>query len=188
VSDVERRSWNCEVARRSIHRRLDGESLGAGEQRELDRHLESCADCRESDEDLRAVQDGLRAIPLQTMPDEALQQVLDRTVRAERKRRLHRWGLDWRMAAAAVVTVGVIGIWFAFYPHVPQSAEPTEAELAQAAEDARMVFSLTARALRKAERTATREVLAGEVSGALRRVPIRWPSPEAPPGGGRPLL
>jgi hypothetical protein len=82
----------------------------------------------------------------------------------------------------------VIGIWVAFDPPVPQTVEPTEAELAQAAEEARMVFTLTAQALRKAERTATRDVLAGEVSGALRRVPIRWPSPETPSDGGRPQI
>jgi anti-sigma factor RsiW len=171
VSDVERREWSCEVARRSIHRRLDGEALGDGERRQLDRHLDSCAECRESDEDLRAILGGLRAIPQQTMPDGALQEVFDRTVRADRagrKRTLRRWGVDWRMAAAAVVTAGVIGIWFAFYPPAPRPAEPTQAELAQAAEDARMVLGLTAQ--------------------ALRRVPIRWPSPDSTSGGGRPLL
>ena len=177
--------WGCKVARRSIHRRLEGEPFEDHEQHRLEQHLLSCAGCREADEELRGIQTGLRALPQPALPDDVLQRVLNRTVRAERKRTLRRWGLDWRLAAAAVVTVAVIGLWSAI---APPERGPTDAELAQAAADARMVLGLTASALNKVERTARRDVLGGQVSGALRRVPIDWPSRDSMSGGGRPAL
>ena len=47
--------------------------------------------------------------------------------------------------------------------------------MARAIEEIRMVLGLTARALRDARQAAVEDVLADEVSPALRRVPIRWP-------------
>ena len=52
--------------------------------------------------------------------------------------------------------------------------EPTAEEVARAAEETRMVLGLTARALRDARQVAVKDVLADEVSPALRKVPIRW--------------
>lgn len=179
------RTPGCEVARRSIHRRLDGDPLGDGEERCLEEHLAACAACRDAELQLRVVQSALRALPPDTLPDAALRAVLDRTVRAERGPKRNLFGLDWRLAAAAAVTMAVIGLWYVNYPPQPR---PSEAELTQAAMETRMVLRLTAQVLRKAERTATRDVLATEVSGALRRLPIQWPSHPAPSEGGRPTL
>lgn len=180
------RDWGCRVALQAIHRRLDGEPPAEADERRLDEHLAGCADCRAARAELQAIQDGLRELPPLRMPDDALRAVLDRTVRSDRRSALRRWGLDWRLAAAAVITVGVIGVWYALYP--PPSG-PSQAELQRAAVEARAVLNLTARALRTAERAATRDVLAGEVSPALRRVPIEWPS-TAPKDdkAGRPAL
>jgi prophage antirepressor-like protein len=58
-------------------------------------------------------------------------------------------------------------------------AGPSEAEMHQAAREARMVLHLTSRALRKTEAAAFRDVLTDEVSQALRRTPIRWPERSA---------
>lgn len=178
--------WDCAAALHAIHTRLDGEfEAGSAEERQLEQHLVSCAECREADIELRAIQEGLREFPLDAMPDVAMRDVLNRTVRSRRRTTAQRWGLDWRLAAAAVVTVGVIGMWYGLYP--PQN-EHSDAELARAATEARAVLALTAQALRKTERTVTRDVLADEVSPALRRVPIRWPSREADrTTGGRAL-
>lgn len=178
------RPWDCEVARRAIHRRLDGEPLAEADARDLAAHLQRCGACGEFDSDLRAIQSGLREIPLAALPDAALQSVLDRTLSSRHAQTL-RFGLDWRLAAAAVVTVAVIGLWQSLYPPAPR---PSDVELERAAVETRAVLRLTARALRRAERTATRDVLAGEVSPALRRVPINWPSAEPSAGGGRPEL
>ena len=51
----------------------------------------------------------------------------------------------------------------------------TEAELQQAALEARLVLGLTSRALKRGD-TAVGQVLTGEVSPALKKVPIRWPT------------
>ncbi len=179
------RSPGCEAARRSIHRRLDGDRLDGAEERSLLGHRAGCAACREAELELRAVQNALRALPPDRLPDAALRAVLDRTVRAEREGARPRLGLDWRLAAAAAVTIAVIGLWYAVYPPPPR---PREAELTRAALETRMVLRLTAQALHKAERTAMRDVLAPEVSGALRRLPIEWPSHSVPSEGGRPTL
>ncbi len=162
---------SCLDAMGSVHRRLDGDPLDDAEGRRLEQHLAGCSRCREADAELRSLQTTLRALPLGRLPDAAVERLLRHAARDERRRVLRRWGVDWRLAAAAVVTTAVIGIW---YVASPPAFRPSEAELARAAAETRAVLGLTAQALRRAERTATREVLAGDVAGALRKLPIDW--------------
>ena len=71
-----------------------------------------------------------------------------------------------------MLAVILYGAWDLSGPIEPQ---PSSAEVARAAEEARLVLGLTAKALRGAKKTAIEDVLAGEVSPALQRAPIRWP-------------
>jgi anti-sigma factor RsiW len=165
---------SCETARDRIHRVLDGELMDAVRREELEEHLESCAECRRAREELGAVQSALRGLPVQPFPDEALQEVWRSTTRSGSARRVaagRRW-LDWRpAAAAAVLALALYAAWDAGGARTGPTAE----EVARAAEETRMVLGLTARALRDAQQVAVKDVLADEVSPALRRVPIRWP-------------
>jgi len=165
---------SCETARELIHRVLDGELMDAVRREELDEHLGACAECRRARDELGAVQSALRGLPAQPFPDEALQEVWRRTTRSGPVRRVavgRRW-LDWRPAAAAAVLA--LALYAAWDAGVVRN-EPTAEEVARAAEETRMVLALTARALRDARQVAVKDVLADEVSPALRRVPIRWP-------------
>jgi hypothetical protein len=108
-----------------------------------------------------------------------LERVWDRTTRAGgRRARGWRWNLA---AAAAVVAIVLSGLWLR---NGSAPTGPTDAELARAAREARMVLQLTSHALRRTERAAVQEVLTDEVSRALRRVPISWPERGATPRSG----
>ena len=174
VEDERRRGMSCETARELIHRVLDGGPMDAVRREELDEHLEACADCRRAREELGAVQSALRGLPVRPLPDAALREVWERTTRRSPEQpvaRSRRW-LDWRpAAAAAVLALALYAAWNAGGVR----EEPTAEEVARAAEQTRMVLGLTARALRDAKQAAVKDVLADEVSPALRRVPIRWP-------------
>jgi anti-sigma factor RsiW len=173
VEDEQRRGMSCDTARELIHRLLDGELMDAVRREELEEHLDSCADCRRAREELGALQSALRALPQQQFPDAALGEVWERTTRRSpgRSARRSRW-LDWRPAAAAAVLALAL---YAAWNTGGVRSEPTAEEVARAAEETRMVLGLTARALRDARQAAVKDVLADEVSPALRKVPIRWP-------------
>ena len=88
-----------------------------------------------------------------------------------------RWGLDWRTAAAALVLgVGVWSLW--------PSAGYSDAEVEQAVLEARLALKLTARALNDAEQAALQGVLKREISPAIRRLPMQFPSAPAPAASG----
>jgi hypothetical protein len=166
--------FGCAEAREAIHLSIDADLMDAGLKRSLETHVSSCADCREFAAEMRAIQGGLRALPELRMPDEALERVWDRTTRSR-----HASARTWRRnlaAAAAVIVIALAGLWLRNGSAPPG---PTDAELEQAARDARMVLQLTSRALRRTERAAVRDVLTDEVSQALRRVPIQWPDRSA---------
>jgi len=174
VENERRRGMSCEDARERIHRLLDGELMDAVRRQELDDHLDSCADCRRARAELGSMQSALRTLPEIPFPDAALRDVWARTSRGRAARpavRARGW-LDWRPAAAAAALA--LALWAAWdFGRV--RTEPTPEEVARAAEETRMVLGLTARALREARQAVVQDVLAEEVSPALRRVPIRWP-------------
>lgn len=160
---------NCEQAMERIHQLLDGDLMDAADRRELELHIEGCAACRQASEELRSIQRSLQSLDVASFSDAALETVWARTTRQQGGRRIHDWG---GLAAAAMLAFALLGVWEV---GGPREAHPTQAELDAATEQARMVLNLTARALRKTERAAVDRVLAGEVSPALKSVPIQWP-------------
>jgi anti-sigma factor RsiW len=149
--------------------------MDAGSKQQLEAHLAGCAACREFASEMRVIQDGLRSLPELTLPDDVLDEVWNLTTRARRAPvRVRRWHLA--AAAAAVLVMVLAGIWLR---NGSAPTGPSEAELAQAAREARMVLELTSRALRRTERAVVRDVMTDEVSRALRRVPVQWPERSA---------
>ena len=176
----------CEKARQAIQERLDG-PIAAEALEELHAHLAGCSACREVEAGLLAVQQALGSLPELSFPDEALEQVWDRTVRSEPPAtRPASWWTDWRaLAAAAVVAAALLGLWALGRHRLTPSGpievarhEYSEQEIEAAAAEAHMVLSLTVSALRRSRHVAVRDVLAGEVSPALRRIPVRLPGSE----------
>jgi len=167
--------FDCAGAREAIHASLDAELMDAGLQQRLENHLGDCASCREFAAEMRRIQGGLRSLPELKLPDEVLEQVWARTRRARRTRPWY-----YAAAAAAIVVTVLGGIWLQKNGADPQ---PTEAELRQAALEARLVLGLTSRALRTGGQKAVDRVLTGEVSEALQKVPIRWPKENAERSG-----
>jgi predicted anti-sigma-YlaC factor YlaD len=163
----------CNDYRDLIHARLDGE-LPGGRAADLDAHLDACASCRELADDLAAVASGLRALPEHPLPPAVLQEVFDRTVRRRRVILFPRLTqLPWKGWAAGTLAAAVL-IALVFYPRYSATRGPSPEDLARAQGEVRMVLSLTARAMQRAEIAASDRVLAAQVAPALHRVPIAW--------------
>ena len=166
----------CARARELIHQVLDGDLMEAAVRAEIDGHLETCTACREFRGELSLIQQGLRGLPVTPLPDDGLEQVWDRTIRSRKVIRLRGWGFDWRFAAAAAVIFLAAFLGIQTWNAPPRSPEPSRTELTRAAREMRLVLSLTSGALHKTGTVAVKNILADEVSPALRRVPVRWPA------------
>jgi predicted anti-sigma-YlaC factor YlaD len=162
-------SIDCARARRALDDRMDG-PLDPGREADLTAHLARCAACREHEAGLLLVRSALRSLPRAPLPDEALDAVWARTIAAPSPR-LER-PARWAAVAAAVLVAGLALVLVR--DRGPSPTRPSQAEIAQAASEARLVLGLTARAMQRSESAATRQVLAGEVKPALDRIPIRW--------------
>ena len=160
----------CSAAMELFHRVLDNDLMEATERQGMEAHLAVCSECAETAGQLREMQDLLRGMAEQPMPDDAMDEVWQRTVRAPRARTPRR-RVDWRFAAAAAVVIFISWIGVRLYP-VPGT---DRAKAEQAAQEVRMVLQLTANALRRTEEVAFRKVFAEEVSPALQKVGILWP-------------
>lgn len=158
----------CAEARERIHAVLDGDLMDAEERLALDRHLTACAACSEARRELEQIQKSLRSMSDTPLPEDAFDDVLARTSRANVASRLRRFGTGWRAAAAAALLAAAL--WSAW------PTGPDQAEIDQATAEARMVILLTAQALSRTQRVAIREGIAGEVSPALRSVRMKMPS------------
>lgn len=158
-----------------LHARLDGEPEAA-QDRELELHLESCERCRETAASLRSAHDALRGLAYEPMPEEDFQAVLDRTVRSASSRevvpfrpRRARLFAGLGLAAAAIAAAVIVPVLVSR----STTSTPSPQEIARAREDAIRALAIAGRALKRAE-TAGNAVVTGEVSPALRRVPLRW--------------
>ena len=173
---TESMKMTCEQAREAIHDFLDAAAMEAGARQRLDAHLAVCTECRDRRAELATIQSAMRSLPRMALPDGGLRQVWGRTTQAEPQARGRRRGWRNLAAAAAVALVAVIGVvqWNGQLP-----PDPTQTELQRAAAEARAVLGLTSQALRKTEQAAFHGRLAGELSGALQRVPIAWPESSA---------
>ena len=155
-----------------FHRRLDGDLMEASDAQEMEQHLTVCSSCRDEADELKQVHQMLRGLAEEPLPDAALEQVWERTVRQPQANvvRPAQWrGLRAFAAAAAIAAIG----WVGWSQYDQAQTERREAELA--AQEVRMVLQLTAKAFNKTRQTAYREVFAETVTPALGRVGVRWP-------------
>lgn len=174
----------CTTAMECFHRLLDGDLMDAADRQRMDNHLTVCSECSEKAVQLREMQDLLRGMAEQPMPEPVLSEVRARTVDAQPESASRGW-FDWRLAAAAASIVLLTWVGITMRPGndvdpmlTAQAAQQEEAE--RAAQEVRMVLQLTANALKKTEQVAFREVFAEEISPALRKVGVTWP--QAPRG------
>jgi anti-sigma factor RsiW len=163
---------NCTDGMELFHRVLDNDLMEATERQAMEAHLADCSECAEKAAQLREMQDLLRGMAEQPMPDDAVEEVWERTVRSPDVRTRPRWR-DWRLAAAAAVVVFATWIGVLQFPVINGERENDEA--LKAAQEVRMVLQLTANALKRSEEVVFREVFAEEVSPALQKVGILWP-------------
>jgi len=175
----------CAEARQTIHELLDG-PIPADSREALAGHLSSCDSCREFQRGVEAVQTALQELPELPFPDDALEEVWSRTVHAKPEApAVPAPRPGWWSAVAAAAAILLLAVLVSLNQNRvitvgPEIAgrgpgEVTPAEIEQAALEARQVLALTAQALRKGRRVALEEVLAGQVSPAIRRIPIQWP-------------
>lgn len=158
-------SLACARARAGLQARLDADPAQRVDAAGLEAHLAGCADCRAFARELQEVQDALRAAPLLRFPDEALEAVWDRTVRARQVTGLRRGVAVWSSLAAA----GVLGALLLAVPHgTPAPQGPSDEEVRRAAAQVEFVLRLTDHEIRHQGTRALREVLDGEVAPALR--------------------
>lgn len=161
----------CDLSPAAIHRRLDGDPVEQAELSRLEAHLTGCERCRELDEELRAIQEGLRALPAPEFPEDAFERVLRQTAGKVSR----AWLPAWAAVAAATLIVALAGWWAT----QPSQRGPTDAELARASQQARLVLKLASDALKRTERVAFHDVVGDELGAALRRAPVDWPDTSA---------
>jgi len=155
-----------------FHRVLDSDLMDAADRQAMESHLRVCSECAEKAGQLREMQDLLRGMAERPLPDDATEQVWQRTVRAAPS--VGRRAPDWRFAAAAAVVV--LGTWIGvgLYPD-PIDRGPAVAEAERAAREVRMVLQLTANALKRTEEVTLKTVFTEGVSPALKKVGVTWP-------------
>lgn len=163
----------CARARRVAHARLDGDTLDPQDVSRYEAHLVACAACRGLAAELEEIQRNLRAVPVPGLPADVLERVWDETSRA----RTGSWTSGRRLARlgawAAGIALAISGsVWVAVEQR--ERAMVQQAELRRATAEARLVLAVAGSALRRTERAATDEVLAGGVRHALDRTTIRW--------------
>ncbi|MDX1388287.1 MAG: zf-HC2 domain-containing protein [Acidobacteriota bacterium] len=160
----------CGRAREIIHEMLDG-PLPADRLAELEQHFEGCDACRAFRDELALVQRGLRELPEVPMPDDALEEVWERTVRADDKvvplaTPTKRWAMLASAAVLALVAVlAVFNLWNGVDEPSPEEVEIARAQLEQ-------VLSLTGGALQKTQSATVDRVFRREVSPVLQRISI----------------
>ena len=156
-------SLACARARAGLQARLDADPAQRLDAAEIEAHLAACADCRAFARELQQVQDALRAAPLLHFPDDALEQVWDRTLRARQVTRLRRGVAIWGGLAAA----GILGALLLTLPRAPQGPSPEEVR--RAAAQVEFVLRLTDHEIRHQGARALSDVLNEEVAPALRK-------------------
>ncbi len=156
----------CARARAAIHERRD-ETLDAAHRARLERHLASCVDCAAFGDEIDVVSEALGGLPRLRLSDAALESVLERTVRA-RRRRVARAGLAGAAAAAVVLAAALI---LARDPSPPLSEAPDAAALERARSGVELALGVSGRALRRTEEIAKRSASA-RIAPAFERVPF----------------
>lgn len=167
----------CVEIRRTIQESMDG-PVALERQADAAAHVRSCSQCREYREGLEIVRNALAALPSIPFPEDGLERVWEKTIRAAvpRSQKRARRSLPW-LAAAAAILVTVL-----FLPALfrPLTRSYSQADLTTAERQARSALALAGDALRKSRHAAVSDVLEGEVSPAMKKIPIRWSSTKSP--------
>lgn len=158
-------NMTCAEARALVQLRMDG-PLDAARAVEVERHLGGCAACRAHAEELRALREELRALPTLEFPEEALEDVLQRTVGAEPLERPRWLRTPWLAAAAALLLAALLLPWLAFGPTQAPSRH-SDAELFAARQQLEMVLGITGRAIERGGAQGVERALEEEVAGVL---------------------
>lgn len=171
---------DCTEARAAIQERIDGD-LDAVGSLSLAGHLERCEACREYEDGIEQARRALRDLPHVPFPDDALAEVWAQTSGPPPGETATTSRSRWRAFAAVAASLAVlsVAVWLGVGNRAPQPTQPTDAEVAQAAEDARMVLALASGAIKRSEQAVIREVLTDRVSPTLQKIPIRWPGRHA---------
>src|SRR5688500_18711320 len=169
----------CERAREQLQEQIDG-TIDPVIARDLERHLDGCAECRGLAADLAAIADGTAALEPLEAPDHVWLQLAGRWRREQGvvmphapAARARRSSFHW-LAAAAVLTVAVGGGWIAWRatdtgdvilaraPQAPAAGNASGNALVQGAmDDIKAAEQLYTRAI------AGLEQVANEQKGAL---------------------
>lgn len=166
----------------SLDAYLDGE-LSPEERRLVTRHLEVCADCRETLRANRAVRDAFHSHRQVTAPPKVMQGALERIHAASpraadrpplRSSSAHRQARPrWVMVAAAACAALalVVGLWLTRPASSPVDAPPLASaeEVAQARAELKYTLGLVGHAQSRAGRVVRDDVLGGVVDASLDR-------------------
>lgn len=170
----------CGAALREMHRRLDA---GDGPRDTgLERHLGSCAACRERFDELTEMTGALRSLGSPRLGDDARAEILRRTVEAPAAL-VNRGRFVLRAAAASVLIAALAGALLVVGTP-PRDESIQAADLDRAAAEVRLVLGLTTDAIDKSRDTAVREIFQRELRPAIDRLPViggrdRVPAPSA---------
>jgi hypothetical protein len=162
--------------------RLDDDRAGAAPE-VFERHLATCADCRELAADLAALSDGLRQLPPLQLPGDALQAIFGRTVDAPRTRprvcatAAARFVRPRRLAATAAATIlaALLLVAVNSRPGLFRGSPGeryTPAEIARAGRGVRLALGITETAIRRSQSVAMNQALGRGVTPALARLPF----------------
>lgn len=160
----------CEQTQVWIQDRIDGRLVDGAGLEAMERHLASCADCRRFRTEMTEIHEGLASLPELEFPEDALEEVWDRTIRKQAAGNRGNW--RWIAAAAAILLVALAGSLFGPWNDEPEYS-PTE--VARATVEARAALGLVGKALQRSEDATMRRVLGGKVTPALEKITIGLP-------------
>jgi hypothetical protein len=119
---------------------------------------------------MEEIHDGLASLPELEFPEEALEQVWDRTIRKPVSgNRMNRY---WFAAAAAVLLAALAWSLFGGWEPEPRYSS---AEVARATVEAKAALGMVGHALQRSEQATVRKVLGGQVTPALEKITIGLP-------------
>jgi predicted anti-sigma-YlaC factor YlaD len=182
----------CEQIRDRIQEQLDSAPLEAGHGilniapvATIEDHVNSCVACREFQRELESIRTALREMPQLNLPEEDLEAVWERTVRARvSTSHVHRISgrtFSWMALAAAVLfaTIALQLVPQAIAPPAIPTAgvqatdTPAAADVELASQQLRWALGMTGEAIRKSRRAAAKDLVA--VDATLNQLPIRLP-------------
>ncbi len=160
----------CEQTKVWIQDRIDGRLVDGAGLETMERHLASCADCLRFRTEMTEIHEGLASLPELEFPEDALEEVWDRTIRKQAAGNRGNW--RWIAAAAAILLVALAGSLFGPWNDEP---EYSTTEVARATLEARAALGMVGKALQRSEDAAVQIVLGGKVTPALEKITIGLP-------------